>query len=383
MSQYPDGWFRDDPAPPPAQPAPQPQAAQRSTLPPELNPRGPQRPPKEPRRRLRMPRMPGGGYGGRRRWPRILLAVVVALVLLLLALLLYVNASLQRIDALPASDARPADNPGTDYLIVGSDSRAGLSKGDKSAFSTGRASGRRADTIMLMHTGSNGTTLVSLPRDSYVPIPGEGHNKLNAAYAFGGPQLLTKTVENVSGVRLDHYVEVDFRGFVDIVDAVGGVRVCPDTAISDKKAGINLRKGCQEVEGGNALGYVRARYSDPRGDLGRVERQQEFLAGLSDKVAGPSVLANPFAVWGMTSAGLDSVRVDEGDNVLDLLRFALAMRSVSGGSGITTTVPIENPDYRVAGVGSSVKWARADALRLFDAFQADEKVPRDILPPKG
>lgn len=304
------------------------------------------------------------------------------LLALLIGVLFWVNASLTRVNALPEHDERPAQNPGTDYLIVGSDSRGSLSREERRELSTGNASGRRTDTMMLMHTGSSGTSLISLPRDSYVPIPGYGHNKLNAAFAFGGPKLLSRTVENVTGVRIDHYVEVDLRGFVDIVEAVGGVRVCVKAPLADEKAGINLKKGCQELDGKNALGYVRARYSDPLGDLGRVQRQQQFLSALSKEVASPATLLNPFAMAGLTNAGVDSVRVDEGDNVIDLIRFAFAMRAVSGGDGVRTTVPISDPNYTTS-AGSSVKWDTEKALRLFDALQGDEPIPRDVLPPKG
>lgn len=337
----------------------------------------------------RRPRLPGAdrwrtrrdGYDGERRWPRRLFIVIAVLLALLIVLLLWVNASLNRIDALP-DEGRPDQNPGTDYLIVGSDSRAGLSRKEQLEFSTGRASGRRTDTMMLMHTGSSGTSLISLPRDSYVPIAGHGRNKLNAAFAFGGPKLLASTVETVTGVQIDHYVEVDLRGFVDIVEAVGGVRVCVKEPIADKKAGIDLKRGCQELNGPDSLGYVRSRYTDPLGDLGRVQRQQQFLSALSNEVASPATLLNPFAMWGLTNAGVDSVRVDEGDNVIDLIRFAFAMRAVSGGDGVRTTVPVSDPGYSTS-VGSTVKWDTQNALRMFNALQEDRPIPKDVLPPKG
>ncbi|CAN5585706.1 hypothetical protein BH24ACT13_BH24ACT13_09010 [soil metagenome] len=310
---------------------------------------------------------------GRRRWPVILLALLLIPVLLLTGLFVWADRQVQHVAALPG-DARPDQNPGTDYLIVGSDSRAGLSREEKRSFSTGTAAGRRADTIMLLHDGAAGATLVSLPRDSYVPIPGRERNKLNAAYAFGGPRLLSKTVEQVTGVRLDHVVEVDLRGFVGIVDAVDGVRLCLDDPLQDAAAGIDLRAGCQQLAGPEALGYVRARKSDPRGDLGRVERQQQFLAALSDRVASPGTLANPVNAVRVTDATLEALRVDRDTGIVDLARLGLAMRAVSGRDGTRTTVPVADIDYPVAGVGSTVLWDRDRALELFRAIQADEPV---------
>jgi LCP family protein required for cell wall assembly len=317
--------------------------------------------------------VPTSAGPARRRWPVVLLALLLVPVLLLAGLFVWADRQVQHVAALPAGP-RPAQNPGTDYLIVGSDSRAGLSREEKRSFSTGTAAGRRADTIMLLHDGAAGATLVSLPRDSYVPIPGRERNKLNAAYAFGGPRLLAGTVEQVTGVRLDHVVEVDLRGFVGIVDAVDGVRLCLDDPLQDDAAGIDLPAGCQQLSGPQALGYVRARKSDPRGDLGRVERQQQFLAGLSDRLASPATLANPVNAVRVTDATLEALRVDRDTGIIDLARLGLAMRAASGSEGTRTTVPVADPDFAVANVGSTVLWDRERALTLFRALQADEPV---------
>ena len=116
--------------------------------------------------------------------------------------------------------------------------------------------------------------LISIPRDSYLAIPNHGKNKVNAAYALGGPKLLEQTVEQNTGLRIDGYLEIGFGGFVNVVDAVGGVEMCLPTAIKDRDSHIDLPKGCQTLNGVKALGYVRMRKADPRGDLGRVERQR-------------------------------------------------------------------------------------------------------------
>ena len=210
------------------------------------------------------------------------------------AALLYFFCRIEKVDALHDYDGRPAAASGTNWLIVGSDSREGLSDEEVKDLHLGKVGGRRTDTIILLHKPESGApTLVSLPRDSYVPIPGHGRDKLNAAYAFGGAPLLAQTVETVTGLRIDHYAEVGFGGFVGMTDAVGGVELCPKRNIRDHKSGLNVAKGCQEMDGATALAYVRARYFDPQGDLGRVQRQQEFLGAVFDEAVEPGDAAQP------------------------------------------------------------------------------------------
>jgi LCP family protein required for cell wall assembly len=320
------------------------------------------------------PAPPAGGPGRRRRWGRRLAVVVAVLLVLLLALAVWMDTRLNRVDALSDYDGRPAATPGTDWLVVGSDSREGLSAERRKQLATGQAAGRRTDTMMLLHLprGGGAPTLVSLPRDSYVPIPGHDANKLNAAYAFGGPKLLTRTVEQATGIRVDHYMEVGFDGFASTVDAVGGVRICVDKAMHDPKAGLNLRAGCQVLDSAKALGYVRTRAS-ARGDLDRVERQREFLAALIDKATSPGVLLNPFRSIPLALRATKSVAVDNGDHVYQLIRFPLALRAVGRGDGVTTTVPIGASDT-VPGAGSVLRWDRAKALALFNALREDRPV---------
>jgi LCP family protein required for cell wall assembly len=311
--------------------------------------------------------LPRPGRGG--RWLRRTLLVLLLVVALLVGLVLFFYARIGKVDALQDYDGRPAATPGQDWLLVGSDSREGLSNAQIKKLHVGHAGGRRTDTIILLHKPSSGpSTLVSLPRDSYVPIPGHGRNKLNAAYAIGGAPLLARTVETVTGIRLDHYAEIGFGGFVGMTDAVGGVKLCPTRNIRDKKAGLNVAKGCQEMDGPTALGYVRARYFDPKGDLGRVQRQQEFLGAVFKKAASPGTLLNPFRLVSLGNASTKALTVDEDDGPIDLVRFALAMRAVAGGKGIRTTVPIADPDYRTS-VGSTVRWDRAAAREFFDSLR--------------
>jgi LCP family protein required for cell wall assembly len=256
--------------------------------------------------------------------------------------------------------------------VVGSDARSDLSAEEKKDLGTGSVAGQRTDTIMLLHVPSSGpTVLISVPRDSYVPIPGHGSNKINAAYSFGGPSLLIQTLENVGGVKIDEYVETGLGGFADIVNAIGGVTLCPKRAMKDAKAHINLKKGCQEMDGKTALGYARARYSDPRGDLGRVERQRETLAAIAKKTLSPGTLIQPWRAIPAAKAGGGALTVDKSTGPVALTRFVLAMRAVSGKNGISMTVPIGDTDYRVNGM-STVKWDRTKALEMFADLKNDD-----------
>jgi LCP family protein required for cell wall assembly len=309
----------------------------------------------------------------RPRWGRRVGVALLVVLALLLGLAVWVDLRLHRVDALTDYADRPAATPGADWLIVGSDSREGLSAEQRRRLGTGQAAGRRADTMMLLHIPRSGPpTLVSLPRDSYVPIPGRGRNKLNAAYAFGGSKLLTQTVEQVTDIRIDHYMEIGFDGFASVVDAVGGVRICVDEPINDPNAALKLKAGCQELNSKQALGYVRTRAS-ARGDLDRVERQREFLGALIDKAISPGVILNPFRNLRLMLNGTNAVAVDDGDHIWSLVRVPLAMRSISGGGGIATTVPVAGTQT-VSGAGSVVLWDREKALALFEALRDDRSV---------
>jgi LCP family protein required for cell wall assembly len=328
---------------------------------------------------------PGGPPAGRgaaapppkrrkRRFGRVLLIVVLALLLLFGSVWLYLELNLNRVQALTDYPNRPAAAAGTNWLIVGSDSRAGLSAEDQERLATGDAAGQRTDTMMLLHIPDNDTkpTLVSLLRDSQVDIPGKGKNKLNAAYAFGGPKLLAQTVELNSGLRLDHYVEIGFGGFADMVDAVGGVQMCLPQPMKDPKAGIDLPAGCQELNGQQALGYVRTR-ATPRADYDRVIHQREFIGALTDKITSAGTLLNPFKFVPLIADAPDAFTVDEGDHLHNLPSLAFAIAGAGDGSTVTTTVPTGRP------VGTALPWDKTKATKLFEALRTDRPVPDDVL----
>jgi LCP family protein required for cell wall assembly len=308
----------------------------------------------------------------RRSWiGRIIGLIVLLFLLVLICVPLYAWSRINKVDAMPAG-ARPADTPGTTYLLVGSDSRQGLSAAERKKLGTGSAAGQRTDTIMLMHVPKSGpTALISLPRDSYVPIPGHGKNKINAAFSFGGPKLLIQTVEGVTGLRVDDYVEIGFGGFASIIDSVGGVQMCLPKAMKDAKAHINLPKGCQQLDGTTALGYVRARYSDPLGDLGRVQRQRAMIGAVASKAVSPATFLNPFRYYNLSTASADALAVDKNTGPIDMAHFALGMKAVAGGSGgVTLTVPISNSSLQTTS-GLAVKWDTTKAKALFKALKED------------
>jgi LCP family protein required for cell wall assembly len=277
---------------------------------------------------------------------------------------LYAWTQVHRVDEAP-SGSRPANQPGTTFLLVGSDSRQGLSAAERKKLGTGNSAGQRTDTIMIMYIPAGGKpALISVPRDSYLPIPGHGSNKINSAYAFGGPKLLVQTVEQNTGLRIDDYLEIGFGGFVSVIDSVGGINLCLPQAIRDKDSHINLPKGCQTLDGTNALGYVRMRHADPRGDLGRVERQRAMLAAVAKKGASAGSVLNPVRYWKLSNATADSLRLGKKTSFLNMVSLAWAMRKVSGNQGLTLTVPVANANAST-GSGSAVLWNDSQAKKMF------------------
>lgn len=278
--------------------------------------------------------------------------------------------NVQKVDALPTAD-RPADGKGRNFVLVGSDSRAGLTSSEAKRLGTGGSTieGKRTDSIMIIHLPESGSpTLISVPRDSWVSIPGHRKNKINASYALGGPKLLMQTVEQSTGLRMDGYMEIGFGGFANVVDAVGGVRMCLDRPMKDDKAHIDLPAGCQDLDGKNALGYVRARYSDPLGDLGRVKRQRQFLSALMSKVASPSNLLVPWNLKGVGESGAQGLAVDKEMGPVTAVRIAWALKNVSS-SGQSVQIPVANAAFPTY-AGEAVLWDEAKSKDLFDALNA-------------
>ncbi|WP_228387214.1 LCP family protein, partial [Ornithinicoccus halotolerans] len=323
----------------------------------------------------------GGGEDGRpprRRRPRYAFRRV--LVLLLVLLLVWIGGllwaalaswnSVERVAATPPDEGRPAAGSGSTFLLVGTDGRENLTREERNELVTGHETDSvRADTIMLLHLPSGEEpVLVSLPRDSYLEVPGYGAEKLNSAYPLGGPELLVRTVEQATGMRLDGYLEIGFGGFVDVVQTVDGVHMCLEEAVEDERTRLQLEAGCQELAGTEALKYVRMRYSDPRGDLGRVERQRQFLSALVAEMASPGIVLVPWRLHEVGTATGSAMSIGEDTSMLDTARMALGMRKVSNGEGQSVTVPVADPNYQTH-AGSSVLWDEEGAAELFEALR--------------
>jgi LCP family protein required for cell wall assembly len=360
----PPAWPPNPPTPPrrppPPPPAPPPSYRQSSPVVRQQQPA----PPPRRKRRLR----------------RVVLALFLVFVLAIAGMVgtgFWIDTKLHRIPALADYADRPAEGKGTTWLLVGSDSRQGLSPEQQAELATGGDIGNgRTDTIMLVHVPAFGsstpTAMVSIPRDSYVEIPDYGTDKINSAFVFGGAPLLAQTVEQATGMRLDHYAEIGFDGFAVLVDAVGGVTVCPAEPIADPLAGIDLPAGCQKLDGRNALGYVRTR-ATPRADLDRMMNQRQFMSDLLHRAASPTVALNPLRWYPMAHAATDALTVDSGAHVTDLARLAWALR----GDITTTTVPIG--EFTGSDSGSIVVWDEDVADQLFSALKSDAPVPQDVL----
>ncbi|MEV4436681.1 LCP family protein [Streptomyces sp. NPDC049585] len=313
------------------------------------------------------------------------IALVTGLVVVSVGTYFWADGKLRREVDLSSVPDRPPAGEGTNYLIVGSDSREGLSDEDKKELHTGSADGKRTDSMMILHTGSNGTTMLSLPRDSYVTIPAfkgkqsgkrfpASTHKLNQAYSDGGPELLAQTIEYNTGLRIDHYAEIGFGGFRNLVDALGGVQMCLDKPLKDRDSGADFKAGCQELNGAQSLAFVRQRHQEADQDLGRMRNQQKFLNTLAKQAASPSTLLNPFRLYPVIGSGLETLIVDKDMELWDLTSMFWAMKGVTGGDGKQMTVPISNPNLPTRSDGVAVKWDTAKAKQLFDQLKKDQKV---------
>ena len=357
--------------------APQPSAPR--VLPPDLPP--PNLPPPSKKPRAGGPRLPQGPTNWRRWAGLAAVCVPVLWVGYLIAVPFMAWANVSTVEAFP-DGTRPADQPGSNYLIVGSDSRKGLTAEEQKELKTGKDvdnGGRgRTDTIMLLHVGSGKPVLVSIPRDSIVPIPGYGTQKINASYAFGGPELLVQTMEAATGVHIDQYVEIGFAGVVKLVDAVGGIEVCPKQDAEDEDSGLDIKKGCQEVDGKTALAYARTRHAYATGDIQRVQNQREVIAGLGQKLRSPATVIDPIRYFQVINGGAAVVTVDEGASIPAMAKFGLALSSAMGSAGYNCNVPIAD---------LAVNWDSTRAPQFWEHLKTDttddlgDLCTKDGLPP--
>lgn len=303
------------------------------------------------------------------------------------------ESGIDRIDPFKDMKNRPAGGNGMNLLLVGTDGRDRITAEEKKKYRLGGAPCHCTDTIMLVHLSADKerASVVSLPRDSYAEIPAYRDRstgkeraahpvKLNAAYAEGGPNLTVQTVEHMTGVKIDHYLEVDFTSFMTTVDTLGGVKICTARPMKDSYTGLDLAAGTHELDGGQALQYVRSRHIDGAADLGRMQRQQKFMASLIKQATSSGVLLNPVKFRDVASTMLQSVRADKGFGTEQMLDLGQAMRGFTAASSEFTSVPMGNVAYQVKGIGSTVKWDPKKSKQLFQALRDDK--PLTVARPK-
>ncbi|MGW4896569.1 LCP family protein [Kitasatospora sp. NPDC004240] len=322
----------------------------------------------------------------RRPWARRLAAGIASVVLVTSCgarVVLHGIGRIDRVDAFSGDRARPAADGATTFLVVGTDERDGIPERTlKEVLHAGGESCHCTDTMMLVRLSGDGAraTVISIPRDSYVDIPAHrdpatrrqvpaAKGKINAAYGLGGPQLTVATVEQNTGLRIDHYLQIDFTAFVSAVDAVGGVRVCTSRPLKDVHSGLDLPAGTTTLDGAGALKYVRARHVDGSADLGRMHRQQKLVAELLHQITSGDVLLNPVRLARVTDGVLGSVKADRDLRPEDLLTLARRMRDLTAGRADFATVPLADLDHPVSGWGSTVLWDQAAAGALFTALR--------------
>jgi len=309
-----------------------------------------------------------------------------------------VSGAIDRIDAFGGLNTRPdKPNKALNYLLVGSDTRAGLTKEQQKLLrvgSTASAAGSRSDTMLLVHISKSRdkATLISIPRDSLVTIPEHmsslnktkvvpaAKGKINAAFAWGGPPLLIQTIENETGVRIDHYIEIGFAGFAGMVDALGGIEVCTKKDINDSGSHLVLDAGIHTLNGIDSLKYVRTRDFDGMGDLGRMQRQQQFMGAVLRKVTSTGVLLNPIKLVNFFNAAIATVKTDSELNESDLLTLAKQMKNLSPSKVRTLTIPLGDSNARVPGLGSVVIWDSVLAPELFNRLREDMPLIDEVTP---
>lgn len=311
-----------------------------------------------------------------------------------------ISGQISRISVFSSLENRPEKvNSALNYLVVGSDNREGLTKEQIQKLRVGGvkvAAGGRSDTMLMVHISKNrdAAYIVSLPRDTLVTIPAhvtsDGKTqiparpgKLNAAYAYGGAPLLIETIESETKLKIDHYVEVSFAGFVGVVDALGGIRVCSKVDINDPKSHLVMSAGYHLLDGVEALKYVRTRDYDGRGDIGRMERQQQFVSAIIRKATSSGTLLNPIKLANFYSATISTVKMDEGVNKNDLLTLGKQMRNLSSENVRTLTVPLSDPNGRHPVLGSVVIWDEVLAPELWNRIKNDVALVDEVVSPQS
>ncbi|GAA4235560.1 LCP family protein [Actinomadura meridiana] len=315
----------------------------------------------------------------------------------------YVTGMIDKISVDGLGKSGDAPKGAMTILVAGVDRRDGLTREQQKAAKLGHQPGERSDTMMLVHVSRDHdrVSIVNLPRDSYVTIPAHKSNgsegakgahipsrpgKLTWAYQFGGPDLTVDTIKRATGVSIDHYIEVNFFGFVHMVDALGGVDVCTEQAVNDPKSGLRLPAGKSHVDGLQALSFARARYTLTGGsDLGRIDRQQQFMAQMMKQALSTKTLSDPVKSTKFLKAALKSLRVDH-DLADDLPKLTDQMKDLSTDNLTFAKVPLSNPGFNAmlwnsAAPQSVVQWDRGKARDLFTKIRRDQPLDEQTKKP--
>ncbi|MBU3716487.1 MAG: LytR family transcriptional regulator [Candidatus Nanopelagicaceae bacterium] len=307
------------------------------------------------------------------------------------------TAAIPKLDVFAGLDDRPKkESSAINYLIVGSDTREGLTREETRRLkvgSTAVAAGKRSDTMLLVHISKkrDKAAIISIPRDSFALIPEHKsltsdkiipatYSKINSAYNWGGASLLIETFEDMSGLRIDHYVEINFVGFVRMVDALGGVEICTKRDINDPKSHLSLPAGTHVLDGVDSLKYVRSRTFDGLGDLGRMKRQQEFAGAMLRKATSAGVLLNPIKLLDFINSALASVTTDSGLSQGDLLTLGKQLRNLSASNVRTLTIPLKYYNYNKNGVSAAVLWDPELSAELFERIKNDDALIDKVRP---
>jgi len=284
----------------------------------------------------------------------------------------YINDSIGRVNA--GTAGTPASGP-LNILLAGVDVRSGLTRQQQLQLHVGDAVSSNSDTLMLIHVSGDRShvTVVSLPRDSWVNIPGHGMNKINAAYGLGGPRLVVQTVEQDTGLTVNDFVQVNFLGFVKVIDALGGVNICLPFAVDDPYSGLHMSAGMHHVNGITALEYARDRHSFALSDLARIQDQQRLMSSMLNEAISSGTLANPVKLTNFLNATLAAIKVDQGLNVSAL---ADQLRGISPHHVQFMTVPLANLNYQTPTGESAVLWNTSQAQALFSKLKNDQAAAR-------
>jgi LCP family protein required for cell wall assembly len=308
-----------------------------------------------------------------------------------------ITSAIPKLDVFSGLENRPKkESSAVNYLIVGSDTREGLSRAEIKRLRVGGtdvAAGKRSDTMLLVHISKkrDKAAIISIPRDSYALIPehksintgkdvGAAYSKINSAYNWGGAPLLIQTFEEMSGLRIDHYVEINFVGFVRMVDALGGIEICTKRDINDPKSHLTLPAGRHILDGVDSLKYVRSRTFDGLGDLGRMKRQQEFAGAMLRRATSAGVLLNPIKLVDFVNSALASVTTDSNLSQGDLLTLGKQLRNLSSSNVRTLTIPLKYYNYNKNGVSAAVLWDPVLSAELFERIKNDDALIDEVKP---